>query len=190
MRDKIVQYDHGTSKYNFDGSVRICTDDWFYKKDIPFIRLYKTKYGDKDGKKTTFETMLSHALKLTGENTQYREWHGISAYNKETYRQTYEKFKDNIDKSITLGGPFRSRYTIQRLLYDLDAIHNNKGHLIDVKGYYKDIMLYYDNLYIEKDKHLSFCINGVEEAYENEDGIRELKEYMEYLFPNKSRFEL
>ncbi len=115
--------------------------------------------------------------------------HNIDAYLKSDCRRVVEQIFDNECKA-TQGNRIRNSNDIHRSIYSYVALAEKRGHL-DYTTSKKSLHLlihkesHYKNF--EKYQPTFFCVNDSQYAQDS-DRVR-VKEFLEKLFPEKSRFE-
>ncbi len=176
------------------------TPDFFFKNNLPIIRM-KSSIGfffELKFKKliniflNTYDLGTLKASKIVKNkyNKYYflRKHHNIDSYLKSDYQKATENFYNEVKE--TLLNRFRKDNDLQRILFDLDILANNRGCLKYIKDNESIIISVQEPDYksiLKNYKPKLFCLNDNEKTT-NEDKKR-IKPFLETLFPNKSQFE-
>lgn len=184
--------------------------DDFFVEDKPIVRvktlkLTRTRYLETE--EYSYYRTVKNSLDLLKSryniDLPYTLHHNIDAYSKKSFLLTFESFNSELRKCF--GNAFRNVNDIQRVLFNLDVVCNGMGQLrvvdnpkpwrkrlhffksvswesytgIDTEtSTYQEIMKYKPKL---------FCLNSGDDL--TNTGKCSAKEYLEKLFPVKSRFE-
>ena len=126
--------------------------------------------------------------------------HNIDAYVKTDYVNTFLKYKEELDRYVSR---FRSTEDIQRVLFGLEMLLNERGELHILEQYHKVRRLFFilkrtplESYYSDADRKqililwclrpMLFCINN---SGAKESGNKMERMYLEHRFPKKSSFE-
>ena len=188
----------------------------FFIDDIPIIRLKKNKHYDTLSKARSYlkrfgplggrilntNELLFSIYKKNPDFTFYLPSHTIDAYRKTDFLKCIEKYKNEINK--ILNHRFRASTDLPRI-FNLDPIFSGRGILKDVtapkpwRRFLHPLINCNWECYIDSDqspklekeilkyKPKLFCINsGANTSLERK---KQIKNFMEKLFPEKSIFE-
>lgn len=126
---------------------------------------------------------------IYGTNTDkgyvLRDEHGLSPYNKTYIKQCFDKYKEQIEKSIS---KFRTPYNYNKWIFDLYDIKNKltinyQTHKCLSTVLNKDLFKK-----VNLEKYTEFCVNDSEDV--NNTDIENLNLYLNMKFPNKTKYEI
>lgn len=126
---------------------------------------------------------------IYGTNTDkgyvLRDEHGLSPYNKTYIKQCFDKYKEQIEKSIS---NFRTPYNYNKWIFDLYDIKNEltinyQTHKCLSTVLNKDLFKK-----VNLEKYTEFCVNDSEDV--NNTDIENLNLYLNMKFPNKTKYEI
>ena len=139
-----------------------------------------------------------------GKGEVYSAHHNIDSYTKSTFKATLKRFEKEFKECEAFR--FRSPRTLQRVIFGLDAVYSGQGvmeiinpnnivnKLIGVKsraelfGYYgKEANLSQVIEHMRKYAPKVFCLQAADGL--DFDMKRKSKQFLENMFPEKSRFE-
>lgn len=137
-----------------------------------------------------------------GKEFMYQTHHNIDAYIKSSYLATFYKFEKELTKYIY--NRFRDKEDLQRTLFTLDMVCNDKGIVKIVSDppiWKRHLSLFFKNIwesYVDDDslkarreilkyKPMLFCLNASDDFDSNK--LESMKVFLEKLFPYKSKFE-
>ena len=182
---------------------RDVTPDFFFKDDgypihrmsfKPFSKVeeaFKTLFRKT---KSNYQHSIDNASRLVWEKTKRRfigvTHHNIDAFNKSSLQNIVEvEYKDELNAII--GNQFRSPTDIQRFLVTLHLLATQQGHRKFVNRRESlRLRVHHKNLdkKISKYNPALFCLNDTEHATDSDR--KRVKPFLEWLFPNKSTFEI
>ena len=126
---------------------------------------------------------------IYGTNTDkgyvLRDEHGLSPYNKTYIKQCFDKYKEQIEKSIS---KFRTPYNYNKWIFDLYDIKNEltinyQTHKCLSTVLNKDLFKK-----VNLEKYTEFCVNDSGDV--NNTDIENLNLYLNMKFPNKTKYEI
>ena len=164
--------------------------------------------GTYDKKGYTYNGTILNSIDLLeryyGKGDVYSAYHNIDSYTKSTFIATLNRFRKEFKECE--GFRFRAPRTLQRVIFGLDAVYsgqavleivNDKSILSRIMGIKSESKLfgYYGkeaNLsqvieYMRKHSPKVFCLQAADGL--DFDVKRKSKQFLENMFPEKSRFE-
>ena len=182
----------------------------FFLDNKPIVRVKKFSgvlINEEDASNYSYLKTVVNSLELIN-NTYKKSYklqlhHNIDAYTRTSYITTYNKFKHELNKYI--HNRFRDKDDLQRTLFNIDMICNGRGVMRVVNDppvWKRHFRFFFKNLwesYVDDDslkarkeilkyRPLLFCLNGSD--YIGDENQNSMKNFLEKLFPVKSRFEL
>lgn len=184
----------------------------FFDGEKPIVRVKEIRRGNfktfSKSKNYNYFGNLLNSLNLLNRrykiNKYYEPHHNIDSYSKSAYLLALEKY--NVELKPCIKNRFRSPENLQRILFTLDMVYSGKATLrivSDPKPWRKRLQFLKKvdwESYVDKDTSVKtrmnikkyrpklFCLNSGEDcSYELKVQV---KEFMEELFPDKSKFEI
>ncbi|MBS9766636.1 MAG: Stealth CR1 domain-containing protein [Flavobacteriaceae bacterium] len=175
--------------------------DFFFKEDLPIIRMMYTPLQRIEFtiKKllniniNSYRLSIENAYKLISKkyNKHFTSssHHNIDAYLKSDYKKTATEIFKNELEGVCLNR-FRNKSDIQRILFSYDALSRKRGHLKYVNRREScRIRVHRGNFnkYLTRYNPKLFCLNDTDHA--SDEHRKQIKPFLESLFPAKSEFE-
>ena len=190
--------------------------DFFFRDGKPIVRMWY--YGGKKNLRTLAQfreyvkgsffgksivnawELLITKNHLKDDRPFFEMHHNIDAYVKTDYVNTFLKYKEELDRHVSR---FRSTEDIQRVLFGLEMLLNERGELHVLEQYHRKRRLPFmlkrsllESYYSEAGRKqvlilwclrpMLFCINN---SGAKESGNKMERKYLEHRFPKKSSFE-
>ena len=183
----------------------------FFNGDRPIVRVKEIK-EDKLQKYSsqqnyTYYANVFNSLKLLNatynKNEYYELHHNVDAYSKSAFLLTYKRFEAELKKCFK--NSFRDAKNLQRILFNLDMVYTGKADLkiVDDPKSWRRLLHFINKVDWEsytgndserktkkeilKFKPKLFCLNSGDKC--SVEAKIKVKEFMENLFPNPSKFE-
>ena len=172
---------------------------FFNNKGMPIVRLSSQEWKEEEIEDFLYQANVTHIINLIkkqyGKEYKYESIHNIDAYRKSYIKDCLNEFKEEANK--TIYSKFRTKKSLQRIIYALHMLVNNKAELKECDFIYKNKPL--ENLYIplrskqnmenlyNKNNPILFCINDDEKTQDNERCY--LENFLISKFPQATEFE-
>lgn len=174
----------------------------FYAADgLPFARFRRGRFNrlslwikEKILKKTlsSYNMAIRNSARLVKQKYGIyfgeKSHHNIDAYLKSDYKHVAEMFKEEIESTLT--NHLRNSQDLQRNLYYYTSLAENRAHrqYVNRKTSFM-LRIHKEQLYrdLEKINPLFFCMN--DSQYANDADRKNVTEYLQKRFPEKSQFE-
>lgn len=184
----------------------------FFEKEKPIVRVKKVRVGKLEEYSTLhvynyYGTVLNSLVLLNNtykKHEYYELHHNIDAYTKSAYMEALKRYDAELKQCIY--NRFRSANDLQRILLNLDMVYSDKAILKIVTDPrpWRQRLHFFKKIYWEsycgedtstkarkkiiKYSPKLFCINSGENC--SREAKIKAKEFMESLFPNKTKFEI